>query len=250
MKRICMMLAIVLALSLCLCGCDHASENSGTTAEQTTEAPTESVVETTEEGTEATTEATTEEITEATTEETTEENAAKVPTRDEIKQAASAFVEVADMLEASRNEFQDWSDFGGLIENEDGSVTAVIQEDSNPVWDPYFYLIKKDTPVDNVLVIQYRTAMEYGVNLYLGTTGNAATGAGDLLTDVLYETGDEWGYLVLDIGLLAGAYDANAASLGYLRMGLSYIESGESIDIGYVAFFHTEDDFYNLFSEQ
>jgi hypothetical protein len=152
------------------------------------------------------------------------------------------------MIEASTPENMDYSDFGGLTKNEDGSVTALIQEDSNPIWDPYFYLIKKDTPVDNVMVIQYRSAMEYDLKLFLGTEGNAATGAGDSLTDVLYETGDEWGYVVLNIALLAGKYDANAASLGYLRFGLGFIESGESVDIGYIAFFHTEEEVEELYS--
>lgn len=240
--------ALILSMLLCMAACNQTSETPETTEEITTKAPT-----TTEEiTTEApTTEApTTEEpTTEApTTEQETDAPVAQGPTREQVMAAAVTFIDADAMIEASTPENQDYSDFGGLVKNEDGSVTALIQEDKNPIWDPYFYVIKKDTPVDNVMVIQYRSAMEYDLKLYLGTEGNAATGAGDYLGDVLYETGDEWGYVVINIGVLAGAYDASAASLGYLRLGLGFIESGESIDIGYIAFFHTEEDVEALFS--
>lgn len=241
MKRMLISMLLCLSLVLCFAACDGGKQPEQTTPEVTTEAPT------TEEPT--TEEPTTEEPTteDPTTEElTTEEPKKPVASREEIKAAATAFIDAETMLEASNNPQQDWSDFGGLTVNEDGSVTALIEEDSVAVWDPYFYLIKQDTVVDDIMVIQYRSAMEYDLRLFLGTEGNAATGAGDLLTDVFYETGDEWGYLILDIGTLAGCYDASAQSLGYLRMGFGFIESGESVDIGYIAFFHTVEDVYEL----
>ena len=246
------LIALSLILVLCMAACDTGTQPP----EQTTDAPTTQAP-TTKEPTEAPTteeitteqpttqETTTEEITteEITTEEvTTQAPAIQHPSREEVKAAAAAFVEADDMIAASANENHDWSDFGGLTKNEDGSVTALIQEDTVAVWDPYFYVIKQDTTVDNIMVIQYRCAMEYGLDMYLGTKGNAATGAGDMMSETLYETGDDWGYLIVDIGMLAGAYDANSAILGYLRLDFNYIESGETVDIGYIAFFHTMED--------
>lgn len=235
MKRLWILLAIALLCNLCLVGCDGNTE----TPEVTTDNPVTSDEETIPEQT-TTPEETTPEQT--TPEETTEKEVVVHPTHDQIKEVASVVLEMDEILAAANNEQQDWSDFGGLTVNEDGTFTALFRMGTNDIWDPYFYLIKQDTVVDNILVIQYRSAIDQTLNMYAGTEGNAATGAGDHITDEMYATtGDEWGYLILDLSQVAGCYDANAASLGYMRFGLSMAESGDTIQFGFVAFFNSMD---------
>ena len=234
MKRLWILLAIALLCNLCLVGCDGNTE----TPEVTTDNPVTSDEETTPEQT--TPEETTPEQT--TPEETTEKEVVVHPTRDQIKEVASVVLEMDEILAAANNEQQDWSDFGGLTVNEDGTFTALFRMGTNDIWDPYFYLIKQDTVVDNILVIQYRSAIDQTLNMYAGTEGNAATGAGDHITDEMYATtGDEWGYLILNLAEIASCYDANASSLGYMRFGLSMAESGDTIQFGFVAFFNSMD---------
>ena len=235
MKRFWILLAIALLCNLCLVGCDGNTESP----EVTTDNPVTSDEETTPEQT-TTPEETTPEQT--TPEETTENEVVVHPTRDQIKEVASVVLEMDEILAAANNEQQDWSDFGGLTVNEDGTFTALFRMGTNDIWDPYFYLIKQDTVVDNILVIQYRSAIDQTLNMYAGTEGNAATGAGDHITDEMYATtGDEWGYLILDLSQVASCYDANASSLGYMRFGLSMAESGDTIQFGFVAFFNSMD---------
>ena len=235
MKRFWILLAIALLCNLCLVGCDGNTESP----EVTTDNPVTSDEETTPEQT-TTPEETTPEQT--TPEETTENEVVVHPTRDQIKEVASVVLEMDEILAAANNEQQDWSDFGGLTVNEDGTFTALFRMGTNDIWDPYFDLIKHDTVVDNILVIQYRSAIDQTLNMYAGTEGNAATGAGDHITDEMYATtGDEWGYLILDLSQVASCYDANASSLGYMRFGLSMAESGDTIQFGFVAFFNSMD---------
>lgn len=235
MKRLWILLAIALLCNLCLVGCEGNTE----TPEVTTDNPVTSDEETTPEQT-TTPEETTPEQT--TPEETTEKEVVVHPTRDQIKEVASVVLEMDEILAAANNEQQDWSDFGGLTVNEDGTFTALFRMGTNDIWDPYFYLIKEDTVVDNILVIQYRSAIDQTLNMYAGTEGNAATGAGDHITDEMYATtGDEWGYLILDLSQVASCYDASASSLGYMRFGLSMAESGDTIQFGFVAFFNSMD---------
>ena len=239
MKRLWILLAIALLCNLCLVGCDGNTE----TPEVTTDNPVTSDEETTPEQT-TTPEETTPEQT--TPEETTEKEVVVHPTRDQIKVplTASSFMPlgIPSVLAAANNEQQDWSDFGGLTVNEDGTFTALFRMGTNDIWDPYFYLIKEDTVVDNILVIQYRSEIDQTLNMYAGTEGNAATGAGDHITDEMYATtGDEWGYLILNLAETASCYDASASSLGYMRFGLSMAESGDTIQFGFVAFFNSMD---------
>lgn len=235
MKRLWILLAIALLCNLCLVGCEGNTESP----EVTTDNPVTSEEETTPEQT-TTPEETTPEQT--TPEETTEKEVVVHPTHDQIKEVASVVLEMDEILAAANNEQQDWSDFGGLTVNEDGTFTALFRMGTNDIWDPYFYLIKQDTVVDNILVIQYRSAIDQTLNMYAGTEGNAATGAGDHITDEMYATtGDEWGYLILDLSQVASCYDANASSLGYMRFGLSMAESGDTIQFGFVAFFNSMD---------
>ena len=235
MKRLWILLAIALLCNLCLVGCEGNTESP----EVTTDNPVTSEEETTPEQT-TTPEETTPEQT--TPEETTEKEVVVHPTHDQIKEVASVVLEMDEILAAANNEQQDWSDFGGLTVNEDGTFTALFRMGTNDIWDPYFYLIKEDTVVDNILVIQYRSAIDQTLNMYAGTEGNAATGAGDHITDEMYATtGDEWGYLILDLSQVASCYDANASSLGYMRFGLSMAESGDTIQFGFVAFFNSMD---------
>lgn len=235
MKRLWILLAIALLCNLCFVSCDGNTE----TPEVTTDNPVTSDEETTPEQT-TTPEETTPEQT--TPEETTEKEVVVHPTRDQIKEVASVVLEMDEILAAANNEQQDWSDFGGLTVNEDGTFTALFRMGTNDIWDPYFYLIKQDTVVDNILVIQYRSAIDQTLNMYAGTEGNAATGAGDHITDEMYATtGDEWGYLILDLSQVASCYDASASSLGYMRFGLSMAESGDTIQFGFVAFFNSMD---------
>ena len=203
MKHLWMIMAMILVCSLLLVGCNNTEnpETPETTAEQKTEAPEQTTVEPT------TPEQTTAEQT--TPEETTEAQAAVHPTREQIKEVASVVLEMEDILAAANNEQQDRSDFAGLTVHEDGTFTALFQMGTNDIWDPYFYLIKQDTVVDNILVIQYRSAIDQTLNMYAGTEGYSATGAGDHVGGELYATGDDWGYLVMDLNEVATCYDAN-----------------------------------------
>lgn len=233
MKRSFALIALSLVLVLCFAACDTpAEEPIDTTAEITTEEPTTEQV-------------TTEEITteEPTTEEVTTEQVKVGASLDEIKAAAVAFIDAEAMQAAANNPQEDWSDFGGLTVNEDGSVTALFRMGTNDVWDPYCYLIKEPTTVGDYMVIQYKIAYDFRVKLYMGTEGNAATGVGDLVMTEFFATeGDEWGYLVMNLREEAAAYDSAKAALGYLRLGLDMAESGDTVTIGYIAFFHTMDE--------
>ncbi len=249
MKRFLLLIALSLALVLCFAACDTPAEQTvDTTEELTTEEETTEEI-TTEELT--TEEETTEEITteEITTEEETTEEQTKMPepTVEEIKAAAVTFLDAAAMIEAANNPQQDWSDFGGMTENPDGSITALFRMGTNDVWDPYCYLLKQPTTVGDIMVIKYQTKYDFRVKLYLGTEGDAATGAIDnVMAEIFATEGDEWGYLIINMAEEAFAYDADAAALGYLRFGLDMAESGDTVTFAYVAFFNTMDEVNDL----
>lgn len=239
MKKSLILIALSLALAFCLAACDTpTAEPADTTAQETHTL----AVETTEE---PTTEAPTTE--EPTTEEITTEAPKAGASLDEIKAAAVAFQDADKMLAAANNEQQDWSDFGGLTVNEDGSVTALFRMGTNDVWDPYCYLLKEPTTVGDYMVIQYKVKYDFRVFLFMGTEGTSATGAGDQVTVEFYATeGDEWGYLIMDMREDAYAYDSAAAALGYIRLGLDMAESGDTVTIGYIAFFNSMDQINEL----
>lgn len=242
MKRVWIIMMVILMLAVVLSACDSDPVQSPevTTEETTEEITTDTEQSPTEEPT--TEEITTEEITteEITTEEITTEEVTLTPVdRDAVREAAVLYLDAAAMMEAADNEQQDWSDFGGLTENEDGSVTALFRMGSNDIWDPYFYLLKKDSTVGDILVIQYRCTYDFPVKLFMGTEGNFATGSGDEVLADIYGTEGDWNYLILDMKEDAFAYDADAAALGYLRFGLDMAESGDTVDFGFVAFFNT-----------
>lgn len=238
--------ALALSVLLCVAACDRTTETPetpATTEAPVTEAPTEEP--TTEEfSTEAPTaeETTAEEVT---TEEETTEAKEEIyhPTLEEVGQYATTILATEDILKAAHNEQQDWSDFGGLTLNEDGSLTALFRYGSDNVWDPYFYLIREDTPVDNILVIKYRSQYAQGLNLYMGTEGHAAHGNGDNVNYSFRATDGDWAYVTIDISDLAFCYDAEAGYLGYLRFGLANsAEDGDTVDFGFVAFFSSMDE--------
>ena len=238
MKKLLVLIAFSLILTLCLAACDKGTEQEPDTTAQVTEAPTEEI--TTEEAT------TEEEIT--TAEETTEAKVEIVhPSREVVKAAAVAFLDAAAMQEAANNPQQDWSDFGGMTENPDGSVTLLFRMGTNDVWDPYCYLLKQPTTVGDVMVIKYQVNYDFRVSMYMGSEGNAATGAGDLVVADIFATAEgEWNYLVLNMAQEAGCYDQSAAALGYLRLGLMMAESGDTITIDYVAFFNDMNEVNDL----
>lgn len=237
---------LVLSVLLCMAACDRTPETPeapATTASPVTEAPTEAPA--TEE---ATTEAPATEAPateEATTEEETTEAEEEIyhPTLEEVKQYATTVLETEDILAAADNPERDWSDFGGLTLNEDGSLTALFRYGSDNVWDPYFYLIRTDTPVDSIMVIKYRSAYNQGLNLYMGTEGHAAHGNGDNVDYAISATDGDWAYVAIDLDELAFRYDSEAGYLGYLRFGLANTaEEGDTVDFGFVAFFPSMDD--------
>jgi hypothetical protein len=240
----------VLALSilLCMAACDQTPEVSETSEPPITEAPTETPAteETTTEApaTEApATEApTTEEP--ATEEETTQaKEEIYHPTVEEVAAYATTVLATEDILAAAHNPEQDWSDFGGLTLNEDGSLTALFRYGTDNVWDPYFYLIRQDTPVDDIMVIKYRSEYAQGLNLYMGTEGNVAHGGGDNVDHSIKATNGDWAYALIDMSEVAYCYDPSAGYLGYLRFGLANTaEDGDTVDIGFVAFFPSMDE--------
>ena len=245
MKKSIALIALSMILVLCFVACD---KNTVDPSAQTTDAVTTEEVLTAEQPTteeitteEPTTEEPTTEAVTTTEEVTTAEPWEGAPIED-IKFAAVAFLDADDMLAAANNPQQDWSDFGGLTVNEDGSVTALFRMGTNDVWDPYCYLLKQPTTVGDYMVIKYQIKYDFRVRLYMGTEGNAATGAGDcVMTEFFATEGDDWGYLVMDLREEAMAYDTTAASLGYLRLGLDMAESGDTVTIAYIAFFNSMD---------
>lgn len=234
MKKLLVLFALLLVIPLCLSACDtQKGDDPADTTEQNTPEETTSEETTPEE-------TTPEETTEAKTD-------MPEPSVEEIKAKAVAFLDAAAMKEAADNPQQDWSDFGGLTENPDGSVTALFRMGTNDVWDPYCYLLKQDTTVGDVMVIKYQIKDDFRVKLYLASEGNAATGAGDLFVTEFYATeGDEWGYLVVNMAEEVPSYDKDAAALGYLRFGLDMAESGDTVTIMYIAFFNTMDEINEL----
>lgn len=240
----------VLALSvlLCMAACNQTPETPETSESPTVEAPTEAPA-TEEITTEApATEAPTTEapVTEApATEEETTEAKEEIyhPTLEEVKNYATAVLETEDIMAAANNPEQDWSDFGGLTLNEDGSLTALFRYGTDNVWDPYFYLIRQDTPVDDIMVIKYRSAYDQGLNLYMGTEGNVAHGNGDNVDSFIEATDGEWAYVAIDLAESAFCYNSETGYLGYLRFGLANTaENGDTVDIGFVAFFSSMDE--------
>ncbi len=237
MKKLLALFSLLLVASVLLVAC--------TPEQQPVDDP--STEETTPEQT--TPEETTEQTSEDTTPEETTEQQAQMPepSVEELKLKSVAFIDAAIMKEAADNPQQDWSDFGGLTENEDGSVTALFRMGTNDVWDPYCYLIKQDTTVADIMVIKYQVKYDFRVKLYMGSEGNAATGVGDLVMTEIFATEEgEWKYLILNLAEEAGMYDQEAAALGYLRLGLDMAESGDTITIGYIAFFNTMDEVNEL----
>ena len=239
MKKLLVLIALFMILPLCLVACDTNSNDPQETTEDvqsgdlSTEAPT--------------TEAPTTE--EPTTEEPTTEAKVEIvhPSREVVKDAAVTFLDADAMREAANNPQQDWSDFGGLTENEDGSVTLLFRMGTNDVWDPYCYLLKQPTTVGDVMVIKYQVNYDFRVSMYMGSEGNAATGAGDhVVADIFATAEGEWNYLVLNMAQEAGCYDQSAAALGYLRLGLMMAESGDTITIDYVAFFNDMNEVNDL----
>ncbi|MBQ5361767.1 MAG: hypothetical protein IIU63_00325 [Clostridia bacterium] len=239
MKRSMMLIALSLVPVLCFAACDTpAEEPIDTTAEITTEEPTTEQV-TTEEIT--TEEPTTEE---PTTEEITTEAQLQTPVSIEaVKEAALTFVDPEMIKAYAENPDNDWSDFGGMTFNEDGSVKALYRYGADDHWDPYCYLVKDYVPAGNIAVIQYRCEYNFGVNLYIGSEGNVATGPAEHVQAAIYASKDgEWKYLVVNLADDAMCYDNDSGVLGFLRFGLDDAEAGDTVDFGFVAFFHNIDE--------
>ncbi len=236
MKKTIVFIALSLALILCLAACQSSAEKPVDTTELDTEAPTTEY--TTEEITE---EITTEEVTtEETTEEITTEEQLQTPVSiEEVMAAAVTFI-TPEMIKAyAENPEQDWSDFGGMTVNEDGSVKALYRTGMDDRWDPYCYLVKDYVPAGEIAVIQYRCEYNFGVNLYIGSDGNVATGDYEYVPAEIFATTDgEWNYLVINLAEDAMCYDNESGVLGFLRFGLDGAEAGDTVDFGFVAFFH------------
>ena len=126
-----------------------------------------------------------------------------------------------------------------------------VKQQNRLRWDPYFYLIRKDTFVDDILVIQYRSEYNQGLNLYMGTEGNVAHGRGDNVDYSIRATEGDWAYVAIDMADLASCYNSEAGYLGYLRFGLTNSsEDGDTVDIGLVAFFPSMDEVDQIIPHQ
>ena len=138
----------------------------------------------------------------------------------------------------AENPDQDWSDFGGMTVNEDGSVKALYRTGADDRWDPYCYLVKHYVAAGNIAVIQYRCEYNFGVNLYIGSDGNVATGDYEYVPAAIFASkAGEWNYLVINLAEDAWCYDNESGVLGFLRFGLDGAEAGDTVDFGFVAFF-------------
>ena len=233
MKKALILIVLTLTLVLCLTACNTPVEDPVDTTVSSTEAPATEAP--TEEKT--TEEPTTEEIT---TEEITTEALLQTPVNiEDVKAAALTFV-TPEMIKAyAENPDNDWSDFGGMTYNEDGSVKALYRYGADDHWDPYCYLVKDYVPAGYISVIQYRSEYNFGVNLYIGSEGNVATGPSEHVQARIFASKDgEWNYLVVNLAEDAWCYDNESGVLGFLRFGLEDAEAGDTIDFGFVAFFH------------
>ena len=228
MKKSLYLIALSLALVLCFAACNTPAEQPIDTTESTTEALT-------------TEEITTEEITteEVTTEEITTEELLQTPVSIEAVKAAAITFVGPEMIKAyAENPEKDWSDFGGMTVNEDGSVKALYRYGADDHWDPYCYLVKDYVAAGDIAVIQYRSEFNLGVNLYIGSEGNVATGDYEYVPATIYASKEgEWNYLVINLAEDAWCYDTESGVLGFLRFGLDGAEAGDTIDFGFVAFF-------------
>jgi hypothetical protein len=227
---------LVLSMLLCMTACTQTPETpEETTQASTTEAPT----------TEApTTEApTTEEPTteEPTTEEITTEEETQAPVSiDAVKEAAITFITPEMIKAAAENPDNDWSDFGGMTFNEDGSVKALFTTGKDDKWDPYCYLVKEYYEAGDYAIIQYRSRDTFDVNLYIGSDRNVATGPDEYVHAEIFATPEgEWNYLIVNLADDAMCYDNESGVLGFLRFGLDFAEPGDTVDFGFVAFFYT-----------
>ena len=230
MKTWLILLASMLALIMCLSACTPATGDPVDTTDSdqaTTEAPTD-----------APTEAPTTE--EPTTEEPTEPEPEAVVDLEAVKAAAITFITPAQIKAAAENPENDWSDFGGVTDNADGSVKVLYTTGKDDKWDPYCYLVKDYVMAGNIAVIQYRSEYDFDVNLYIGSEGNVATGPSEYVHAEIYQTEPgKWNYLVINLEEDAMAYDHMEGVLGFLRFGLDFAEPGDTVDFGFVAFFYS-----------
>ena len=228
MKRI---LAILLAALLLCCVFVACEEEKEETPNRPSASTTEKV--TTEEPT--TEEPTTEEVTEAETEFTV--------SIEDVRQAAITFITPEMIKAAAENPQQDWSDFGGMTVNEDGSVKALFRTGADNRWDPYCYLVKDYVAAGNIAVIQYRCIYNFGVNLYIGSEGNVATGDHEYVpAEIFASKNGEWHYLIVNLADDAMCYNTDDGVLGFLRFGLDMAEPGDTVDFGFVAFFYSVEE--------
>lgn len=244
MKRSLLLIVLSLVLVVCFVSCNTPAEDSNDTAENPTTTPSATNSPTTQETTIEPTEApTTQEITteEPTTEETTTEAETQAPVSiEDVKKAAITFITPEMIKAAAEDPNQDSSDFGGMTVNEDGSVKALFRTGMDNKWDPYFYLVTDYVPAGNIAVIQYRCAYNFGVNLYIGSDGNVATGDYEYVPAEIFASEDgEWNYLIINLAEDAMCYDNESGVLGFLRFGLNDAESGDTVDFGFVAFFYS-----------
>jgi uncharacterized protein (DUF1330 family) len=231
-----LLIALSLVPVLCFAACDTpAEEPIDTTAEITTEEPTTEQVTTEEITTEepTTEEPTTEEI-------TTEAQLQTTVSIEAVKEAALTFVDPEMIKAYAENPDNDWSDFGGMTFNEDGSVKALFTTGKDDKWDPYCYLVKEYYEAGDYAIIQYRSRDTFDVNLYIGSDRNVATGPDEYVHAEIFATPEgEWHYLIVNLADDAMCYDNESGVLGFLRFGLDFAEPGDTVDFGFVAFFYT-----------
>ena len=161
--------------------------------------------------------------------------------------ASAAPVEPVLILEGEqllpdRNRHEDYkyiSNCSGELDGETGIVRLTALGS-----DPYYWLLPKNTKVAPVMVIKYRTE-SIGIKgkIYASTTGISERGA----FEIPYISDGTWRLLVVDLPLWLSAesYDMDTDVLDHLRfdfINVSGDQTGQWIEVEYVAFFYNERD--------
>ena len=111
--------------------------------------------------------------------------------------------------------------------------------------DPSFFLFREPTEAAPFMAVKYRTSTRgAGCEIYVGSVQSGPNGRSDRIT-YTYTADGEWHIAVIDLRKAAD-YDVNTDKINYLRFDFLHSDSGlgggATVDVEYVAFFHTADE--------
>ena len=118
--------------------------------------------------------------------------------------------------------------------SEDGSFVTLV---NGTVGDPYITFRQMGCNVRYVAVKYRTTVAGSGFNFFAGSTGNDATGAGDMLAGQSYETDGMWHTVVTDLDPAEAINEEWA--LSFLRYDFYTGGTEQAIDVAYIAGFNS-----------